>query len=120
MLKKIITNCLLLTVVAITFVTASLIIDIVRGEIEWFHRSGCVMTLIGVVISARELITDGIEQAINSKCVINGGTWPSEGNDLKTEATRNVIATAIAPYLIIIGGAVWGYGDLLMKLIIST
>ena len=115
-------------VLAIVVVILSLTIDIIRGEIECFQRSGSIMTLIGAFMSARELIASGIRKAIKSRYVTNGGTYGIENggaydtgrNEVEAEATRNVLSTCFGLFLIVVGTAIWGYGDLLMTLVIPT
>ena len=102
---------ILFTLLAVTPVILSLYIDIntVQHEYYWFQRSGSIMVLFAVALD--------FEQSKYTKT--------KESNSLIVEEKPAIIGQVLSTtriyiqrfsiVLIILGTAIWGYGDLLFK-----
>ena len=96
--------------VAVIGVTASL----VAGEWHWFSRSGAVLVLIGVLMSARKCVRVGFEGLLQDATAIdcNPSLQASEPENTENERSRDVRAAQRGIWVAVVGTLIWGFGDL--------
>jgi hypothetical protein len=117
MIKRVITNVYLISVLAIAVGGMSLYFDFYLKVPHWFQRSGSIITILGAILSARKLISKGIKESIESEYVCSGGDSETDFSEIAAEAKKNVQSAYIGIFFIIIGTVIWGYGDIISKLI---
>ena len=108
MVRSIFSNTMLLCIIAIIILISQLLLSIETKNMTWFHRSGSMVVLLGVLISARRIIRLGEKRRIVD--------W---GLDDDTPEGKKVLLDEKAeliygPFVAVIGTIVWGYGDLLL------
>jgi hypothetical protein len=82
---------------------------------DWFARSGSVMALSGAVATFR--LSHFYQRAL-ATALKEGLVSVSRGIELGLEPTRSYVVLSYFGYLTgIVGTAVWGYGDLLLRLV---
>ncbi len=97
--------------VAVIGIAASL----VAGEWHWFSRSGAVVVLIGVLMSARRCVRIGFkglrqdETAIDCKPSLQA----SEQKNTEKEHSQDIGAAQRGIWVAVVGTLIWGFGDLL-------
>lgn len=112
---KVLANTRLLLVIAISIVVKSVWIGFNEGDWSWFGRSGSVVTVIGVLLTARPLIRLGFDEWFRSESVINGGSFDPSAEEIEEgrQGRLDARASSIGIYMAIIGAIIWGYGDLI-------
>ena len=108
------TNTTLVAGGGIAFVLGSALASGLTGDWDWFGRSGSVLTLAGVVLTARPLIRLGLARWIEEQSVIDGGTVPPTRGELEAGRQRRLDSRAFqtGTVLAVAGTLIWGYGDL--------
>ena len=108
-------NVYLLLIISLGVVISSILIGLNRGDWSWFGRSGSIVTVIGVLLTARPLIRLGCDDWLKSESVISGGSFDPSASEIE-EGRQNRLdarASSIGIYMAIIGAIIWGYGDLI-------
>ena len=86
--------------------TASFLFSLASGNGEWFQRSGSLLVLFSVLVEIRQALRN---QPYPRSSVTSGG------NPVMTQAPISVVSKWlhwIARSGIVLGTAIWGYGDL--------
>ncbi len=78
----------------------------ISGEPLWFQRSGSIVVLIGVLITARRIVRLG------KKYQNEDWSLPDESTEGKRVLLDQRSESIFGPLVAIIGTIVWGYGDL--------
>lgn len=94
---------------AVVPTVVSFFIDIQNGSHEWFQRSGSLMVLFAVGLEFRQTSSCSIKE---SKTVFSEGVAVATGGEMPK--IRRILHLA-AIFLIAIGTAIWGYGDVAFK-----
>ena len=118
-----------LLALVIAFTCLSAYIDWGSTSWLWFQRSGTAVTLIGAILSYRSIVRLGKRgvggtqpTALMGKSISVDDSGPVQKINLfyddptktmLTEAARDNLAGYIGACLVIVGTAIWGYGDLL-------
>lgn len=126
-------NVPILTLIAIFFVGFSIHADYGSDQWFWFQRSGSVVTLIGALLSYRSIVRLGTKGVGGVNTSFLKGTVVSTDDsgpiqkfkiacDQETkkylyQASIDAIAGYIGAIFILLGTAIWGYGDLLGTLL---
>lgn len=108
-------NIYLLLIISMGVVVSSILTGLDRGDWSWFGRSGSIVTVIGVLLTARPLIRLGFDEWFRSESVISGGSFEPSAIEIE-EGRQNGLdarASSIGIYMAIIGAIIWGYGDLI-------
>ena len=96
--------------VAVIGIAASL----VAGEWHWFSRSGAIVVLIGVLMSARRCVRIGFkglrqdETAIDCKPSLQAG----EQKNAEKEHDQDIRTAQRGIWVAVVGTLIWGFGDL--------
>jgi hypothetical protein len=112
---KVLANIYLLLIISMGVVVSSILTGLDRGDWSWFGRSGSIVTVIGVLLTARPLIRLGFDEWFRSESVISGGSFEPSAIEIE-EGRQNGLdarASSIGIYMAIIGAIIWGYGDLI-------
>ena len=86
-----------------------------KTGVDWFSRSGAVMGLVGAAVTFRlgNFYQRGLATALKE-----GLVSVSREIELRLEPPRAYVLLSYFGYLIgIVGTGIWGYGDLLVRLI---
>lgn len=97
-----------LVCLTIAVLTVSLVIDLLRGEHEYFQRGGAVVVLFSAILAYRGLNKYWIK-AENS--FVRGYWLRVSQNQKRIDFTALILS--------IIGTAIWGYGDLIYRCVFS-
>lgn len=97
--------------VAVIGIAASL----VAGEWHWFARSGAVVVLIGVLMSARKCVRVGFEGLLQDPTAVdcNPSLQASEHKNTEKEHNQDIGAAQRGIWVAVVGTIIWGFGDLL-------
>ncbi|NJD38431.1 MAG: hypothetical protein FIA89_08965 [Geobacter sp.] len=85
-------------------------------------KSGAMIILLGLFLTTRNLLRLGVEGAIQSQSVTDGGTFiptPSSIEE-KIELEKDIKAQRWGFWYFFIGTFVWGYGDDFYSLVIKV
>ena len=94
-------------ILAIVPSTISLYFDIALNTHEWFQRSGSFMVISAIAIDFRQ----SSRSYVNGRGIFSSMSKGVDGHDGLPLARRIIQRCAIA--LMVIGTAIWGYGDLI-------
>ena len=96
--------------VAVIGIAASL----AAGEWHWFSRSGAVVVLVGVLISARKCVRIGFEGLYQDVTAIDCGPslQASEPESTSKERGQDIRAAQRGIWVAVVGTLMWGFGDL--------
>jgi len=99
---------------------ASIIASLLYGDWTWFQRSGSLMVLIGVVLGGQNGIRRGFEGLIHDKFHIDYGHTVPTPDEIETDwqTKVDILAAQIGIGLAVPGTIIWGYGDLLARLVV--
>jgi hypothetical protein len=82
---------------------------------DWFTRSGAVMALVGAAVTFR---LGNFYQRALATALKEGLVSVPRGIELGLEPPKSYVLLSYVGYLTgIVGTAIWGYGDLLLRLI---
>ena len=128
-MQRLLSNSATLLTLAIICSSISAYADWGSTSWLWFQRSGSAVTLIGAILSYRSIVRLGKRgvggaqpTALMGKGISVDDSGPVQKitlfyDDLTktmlTEAARDNLAGYIGACLVIVGTAIWGYGDLL-------
>lgn len=130
-MKKLFLNTIFWICFALLLTSASLIYSIYSKDWSWFARSGSILTLVGVTLSGRAILREGQESFLKLPFRKVGNQYFFTGNmnigappevipqleNLISNEMNDAQAAYIGFIIAIIGTIIWGYGDLLPKLI---
>ena len=95
------------------FVTAAIVVLVycyycswATGQPQWFQRSGSIVVLFGVLISARKIVRLG------NKYTNEDWGLPDDSVEGRLVLLDEHSQYIIGPIVAVIGTIVWGYGDL--------
>lgn len=114
-MRKHLSNISLIIGLAASIVIISMLGSYFTCKWHWFGRSGAIMTMMGVLLSARSLIRMGLTEWLRSQSVIDGGgavPTPEEIEEdrrTKLDAKANIIGIVMA----VMGTLIWAYGELI-------
>jgi len=92
--------------------------DLYISQPHWFQRSGSLITVFGIFLGARKFLSIGIRELIKDEYTIDGGNASTDFDKINNEAELNVISCYLGMLLSIIGTIIWGYGELIFRIII--
>lgn len=86
----------------------------VTGEWHWFSRSGPVVVLVGVLISARKCVRTGVEVLFQDATAIDcaPSLQASEQENAEKERGTDIRAAQWGIWVAVVGTLIWGFGDL--------
>jgi hypothetical protein len=113
------TNPYLIGGTAILWCSISIILSFAMRDWKWFSRSGAIITLSGGLLAARALLRLGLHGLYRAQHTINGGNVVPTPEELARyhQQWMDAQASHIGFWFIIVGTFIWGYGDLVGKLI---
>lgn len=119
MFKTILTNIFLILSVCLGWVLLSLIFSVYTHSLVWFSRSGSILTLGGAALAIRPLLRLGTKEFFNAQRNIDCGHFipTKEEKEKEEQEFRDVQASNIGFWFIVIGTIIWGYGDVLQAVI---
>ena len=96
--------------VAVIRIAASL----VAGEWHWFSRSGAIIVLVGVLMSARKCVRVGFEGLLQNATAIdcNPSLQASGPANTENEHNQDIRAAQRGIGVAVAGTLIWGFGDL--------
>lgn len=122
-MRNILLNTWLLIFLAVAVGSGSLIVSYCLTDFSWFSRSGSAITVIGLLLTIKNTIlstsrdlTKVVLERNNYSLIALDPDSPKWREKLK-EAKRMLFDEYCGLFLTILGTAVWGYGDLLGKVI---
>jgi hypothetical protein len=120
--KKWLIEVWFLTMIALFAMISSLVTSVRYNDWQWFGRSGSIITLCGAVLSVRRLIRFGPRQMVINENTIEGGEYdnPKAQRRYKEQERQQFldhVAATVGLVLLVFGSLIWGYGDLLGKLL---
>ena len=112
---KCLSNIKLVVGVAALVVVLSLFASFTTSSWHWFGRSGAILTIAGVILSARPLIRLGFTEWLRSLQIIDGGHIIPTQEEIEEEVQSKKDASAfhVGVYMTLIGTLIWAYGDLI-------
>jgi drug/metabolite transporter (DMT)-like permease len=118
-MKTLLSNILLVSVVALISVAISLVASFYSEQWHWFGRSGSIMAICGVILTIRPIIRLGLKKWIEVQNTIDGGSFkpPPEEKEKDRQSDLDHKASQIGSFLAILGTIIWGYGDLVGRLL---
>jgi hypothetical protein len=114
-MRKHLSNIWLIVGLAALIVIISMLASYFTCKWHWFGRSGAIMTMMGVFLTARPLIRLGLTEWFRSQSEIDGGRFVATPEDIeadwqtKLDAKVNIIGVVMA----VVGTLIWAYGDLI-------
>jgi len=84
-MKIVFTNTKLIIVVVAFFSVFSLVLSIIKLDVEWFQASGAVVTIGGVILAARKIIRLGIEEFMRDEQTIDGGHFETTPEEIESQ-----------------------------------
>jgi uncharacterized membrane protein HdeD (DUF308 family) len=114
-LKKVFSNILLLTIVAIVIAVSSIFISCYKNNWLWLSGSGALVTIIGITLSARPLIRMGYSKWRESQNTIECGSLFQTPEEIEEErqSDRDAEAHVIGLCMSVIGVIIGFFGSLL-------
>ncbi len=108
MTRLIFSNTMMLCIIALIILTSQILLSIETKNMSWFQRSGSIVVLLGVLISARRIIRLG-----DKRRIVDWGLDDNtpEGKKVLLDERAELI---YGPFVAIVGTVVWGYGDLIL------
>jgi len=118
-MKILLSNIFLVTAVALISVAISLAASLYSGQWHWFGRAGSIMTISGVILTIRPIIRLGLKKLIEAQNTINGGSFEPTPEEIEVDRQSDLDhkASQIGSILAILGTIIWGYGDLVGRLL---
>ncbi len=108
-MRSLFSNTWLLVISAIIFSGYSFYYSVASGDPQWFQRSGSIVVLIGVFITARRIVRLG-ENYLNEDWNL-----PDESAEGKKALLDQRSESIYGPIVAVIGTIIWGYGDLVFN-----
>jgi len=105
-MRKILSNTWALYLVSLAVLTGNYYCSLIIGEPGWFQRSGSIVVLLGVTITARRIIRLGKDH------LNEDWNFPDDSPEGKRVLLDERSAYIIGPAVSVLGTIVWGYGDL--------
>ncbi len=103
-----------LLTMAIGVVAIGIAASLVAGEWHWFSRSGAIVVLIGVLMSARKCVRVGFEGLLQDATAIdcNPALQASGQKNAEKEHNQDISAAQRGIWVAVAGTLIWGFGDL--------
>ena len=131
-MPRLLTNSALLVGLSLGFVAVSIYFDRGNQSWIWFQRSGAIVTLAGAVLTYRSVVRLGEKGVGGAQPLITRGRVVSvdDSGPVQMMRVEHDAATTLAfrqhgldqragllgACLVVLGTAIWGYGDLLGRL----
>ena len=99
-------------------VNVSLLLSIIKIDVEWFQASGAVVTIGGVILAARKIIRLGIEEFVRDEQTIDGGNFipTPEEKESQKQFENDINSYKCSITLLVVGTLIWAYGGIVLKL----
>lgn len=113
-MRNLCVNSGLLLAVALAITVVGSTASFVAGEWRWFSRSGAVVVLIGVLMSARKCVRIGFKGLFQGTPVTGDSRSApaSEEKNTETERGQDIRAAQWGIWVAVVGTLIWGFGDL--------
>lgn len=112
-MKRLFSNTQFLIAASLLFVLASVAASFWSNQWHWFGRSGAILTIAGLLLTFRPLVSMGLADWLQSQSVIDCGHLVATAAE--TEADRQVKidgnASKLGVSMTIVGTLVWPYED---------
>lgn len=125
-MREILINTWVIGAVAGGITGGSLALSTMTGDPQWFARSGSIMTVSGLLLLVKHSVlcagTD-LESAMMEKLHYSRRRAPpirgTDDYEKDMRHTRRILMDEIAGFsMSLIGTVIWGYGDLLLRLML--
>ena len=117
-MKYILTNTKLIILGVALFSAFSLVLSIIKTDVEWFQASGAVVTIGGVILAARKIIRLGIEEFMRDEQTIDAGSLKPTSEEIESQKQfkNDINSYKWSVVLLIVGTLVWAYGGIVLRL----
>jgi len=95
----------------------SIYVSWIYSDWTWFSRSGSILIIYGVILSARPIIRMGVMGLLKYYSTIDCGSASPTPQDIEDERQEylDVKANKFGVFMAIAGTIVWAYGDLIER-----
>jgi hypothetical protein len=117
-MKNVFTNTKLIILGVALFSVCSLVLSIIKIDVEWFQASGAVVTIGGVVLAARKIIRLGIEEFMRDEQTNDGGHVEPTPEEIESQKQfeKDINSYEWSVALLIFGTLIWAYGGIVLRL----
>jgi hypothetical protein len=114
-MRKHLSNISLIVGLVASIVIISMLFSYYTCKWHWFGRSGAIMTMMGVLLSARPLIRMGLTEWLRSQSIIDGGYFLPTPEEIEEDRQTKLDAKAkiIGIVMAVVGTLIWAYGELI-------